>query len=186
MVTVLPWPIDESLEAPAVMAFSATAAVPAEATSAFRDGMNCLQMGDGKKAVTMLARAIEHAPEFSAGHAFLGVAHALTNNIYPALDHLECATKLEPDNFAAHFLLAQLNFKLRIPQKGYAEAEQALRCVRTLEQRKMLTQLLSTERARERNGIVRPWFNKPFNASALLIAGSGLVAAILAIFVHLH
>src|SRR5204863_9998678 len=106
-----------------------------------------------QKAVTMLTRAIEHAPDFSAGHAFLGLAHALTNSVYPALDHLGWATKLEPDNFAAHFLLAQLNFKLRIPQKGYAEAERALRGVRNIEQRKMLTQLLSAERARERNGI---------------------------------
>jgi tetratricopeptide (TPR) repeat protein len=186
MVTLMPWHVDESREAPPAMAFSATATLPAEATSAFRDGMNYLQMGEGHKAVTMLTRAIEHAPDFSAGHAFLGVAHALTNSIYPALDHLECATKLEPDNFAAHFLLAQLNFKLRIPQKGYLEAEQALRCVRTLEQRKMLTQLLAGERARERNGIARPWFNKPFNASALLVAGSGLAAAIMAIFAHIH
>jgi tetratricopeptide (TPR) repeat protein len=186
MITALTWQMDGSPEGAALMASSATPAVPAAASSAFRDGMNYLQMGEGQKAVTMLARAIEHAPDFSAGHAFLGVAHALTNSIYPALDHLECATKLQPDNFAAHFLLAQLNFKLRIPQKGYAEADQALRCVRNIEQRKMLTQLLSAERARERNGISRPWFNKPFNSSALLIAGSGLAAAGVAIFIHLH
>ena len=186
MVTESHWQVDELMEAPPALSFPPGAALAGEATNAFRDGMKHLQMGEGEKAVMMLSRAIEHSPDFAAGHAFLGVAHALTNSIYPALHHLECAAKLAPDNFAAHFLLAQLNFKLRIPQTGYLEAERALGCVRTLEQRRMLTQLLAGERARERNGIARPWFNKPFSASAVLIAGSGLAAAIAAIFTHLH
>jgi len=97
--------------------------------------------------------APEIAPTFGEAHIFLGLANALTNNIYPAIDHLELAAKLQPDSFAAHYTLAQLNFKLRIPQKGYAASEDALRCVSTLEQRKMLTQLLKEERARERNGL---------------------------------
>ena len=60
---------------------------------------------------------------------------------------------LEQDSFAAHFTLAQLNFKLRIPQKGYEAAEHARRCVSTVEQRKMLTELLKEERARNGTGL---------------------------------
>src|SRR5207237_264556 len=82
-------------------------------------------------------------------------AHALTSNIYPAIDHLEEAAKLDPDSFAAHYTLAQLNFKLRTPKPGYEAARRALKCVQTLEQRKMLAQLLKEERERERNGIAR-------------------------------
>jgi hypothetical protein len=116
----------------------------------------------------------------------LGIAHALTSSIYPAIDHLEVAARLEQDNFAAHFTLAQLNFKLRIPKKGYEAAERARQCIGTLEQRKMLTELLKEERARERNGIARPSLNKPFSLPALVVAGCGLLAAVIAIAVHMH
>jgi len=55
-----------------------------------------------------------------------------------------------------------------------------------LEQRKLLNQLLREERARERNGIARPWFNKPFSRPMLFLAGSGMVAATIAALMHMH
>jgi hypothetical protein len=84
--------------------------------------------------------------DFTDAHVFLGVALSLTSDIYPALDHLEAATKLDADSFGAHFTLAKLNFKLRIVQKGNEAATDALRCVPDTEQRKMLTQLMMEER----------------------------------------
>jgi hypothetical protein len=145
-----------------------------------------LQTGDPGAALAALSRSTELAPAFGEAHVFLGLANALTSNIYPAIDHLELATRLQPDSFAAHYTLAQLNFKLRIPQKGYEAAEHALRCIQTLEQRKMLTQLLREERARERNGIARPSFNTPFSKPGLLLAGGGLAVAIVALLVHIR
>jgi tetratricopeptide (TPR) repeat protein len=159
---------------------------PREAIECFQEGLKRLQTGDPGAALAALSRSTELAPAFAEAHVFLGLANALTNNIYPAIDHLELATQLQPDSFAAHYTLAQLNFKLRIPQKGYESAENALRCVRTLEQRKMLTQLLREERARERNGIARPSFKTPFSKPGLFLAGGGLAAAIVALLVHVH
>jgi tetratricopeptide (TPR) repeat protein len=152
----------------------------------FRDGMTHLGMGKPGEAITSFTRALDSVPDFAAGHVGLAIAYAMTNSIYPALDHLEHAAKLEPDSFAAHFTLAQLSFKLRIPQKGYAAAERALQSVSSIEQRKMLTRLLKEERARERNGISRPWFNKPFSVPILFLAGSGLAAALAALMLHVH
>jgi tetratricopeptide (TPR) repeat protein len=160
--------------------------LPVAAARSFEEGLAHLQAGKPEAAVIALSRCLEHAPAFPEAHVCLGLSHALTHSIYPALDHLEIATKLAPDSFAAHFTLAQLNFKLRIPQKGYQAAEHALTCVRTIEQRRMLTQLLREERARERDGISRPWFNKPFSAPLVFLAGSGLAAALLAVITHLH
>ena len=159
---------------------------PREAVEYFHEGVERLQMGEPGAALVALSRSTEIAPSFGEAHVFLGLANALTNNIYPAIDHLELATRLQPGSFAAHYTLAQLNFKLRIPQKGYAAAEGALRCVSTLEQRKMLTQLLKEERARERNGIARPWFNTPFSRSGLFLTGGGLAAAIVALLIHVR
>jgi tetratricopeptide (TPR) repeat protein len=159
---------------------------PSEAAEYFREGLERLQTGDPGAALIALSRSTEIAPAFGEAHVFLGLANALTHNIYPAIDHLELATRLQPGSFAAHYTLAQLNFKLRIPQKGYAASKQALRCVSTLEQRKLLTQLLKEERARERNGIARPWFNTPFSKPGLFLAGGGLAAAIVALLVHVR
>ncbi len=164
----------------------AQSALPPLAARSFEEGLAHLQTGEPESAVVALSRCLEQAPAFPEAHVCLGLSHALTHNIYPALDHLEIATKLDPNSFAAHFTLAQLNFKLRIPQKGYQAAEHALTCVHTIEQRRMLTQLLREERARERDGISRPWFNKPFSAPLVFLAGSGLAAALLAVITHLH
>jgi len=167
-------------ERPSALAF------PPEAIACLQEGVEQLQAGDAEAALATLSRSIELAPDFGEAHVFVGLANALSSRIYPAIDHLELATRLQPDNFATHYTLAQLNFKLRIPQKGYEAAENALRCVRTLEQRKMLTQLLKEERARERNGIARPWFNKPYSKHGLLVAGGGLAAVITALLLHVH
>jgi tetratricopeptide (TPR) repeat protein len=177
---------DESRLFSEALQFWQSGTLPGKAMHSLREGLECLQAGEAAAAVAALSRSLEHSPDFAPGHIFLGIAHALTNNIYPAIDHLELAARLEQDNFAAHFTLAQLNFKLRIPQKGYEAAERARRCIGTLEQRKMLTNLLKEERARERNGIARPCFDKPFRLPALVIAGGGLLAVIIAIAVHMH
>ena len=50
----------------------------------------------------------------------------------------------------------------------------------------MLTQLLREERERERNGIRRPRFNKPFSIPALLLFGSGFAALVIAVITHIH
>jgi tetratricopeptide (TPR) repeat protein len=157
-----------------------------EAVHSFGEGMELLQSGDAKSAIAFFSKVTELAPTFGGAHVFLGLANALSYNIYPALDSLERAAEVDPDSFAAHYTLAQLNFKLRIPEKGYEAAERALACVQTLEQRKMLTQLLKEERARERNGIARPSFTTPFGKPFLFLAGSGLAAAILAVIIHIH
>ncbi len=161
-------------------------AVPPEAMALFHEGLEHFQAGDPGAALSAFSRSVLRAPEFVEAHVFLGLANALTSKIYPALDHLETATQLQPDSFAAHFTLAQLNFKLRIPQKGYESAREALRCATTLEQRGMLTQLLKEERARERNGIARPWFNKSFSKPVLAMAGSGLAVALLTLLLHVR
>lgn len=165
---------------------SSAVQVPPEAMALFREGLGHFQAGDPRAALSSFSQSVLRAPEFGEAHVFLGLAHALTSNIYPAFDHLEMATQLQPDSFAAHFTLAQLNFKLRIPQKGYAAAAEALRCATTLEQRAMLTQLLKEERARERNGIARPSFSQPFRKPFLWMAGGGLAAALVALLVHVR
>jgi len=176
----------ELVEFPVGLQHTLPPAVPIRAKQYFKEGVAHLQVGEAEEAVAALSRSVEHAPAFPEAHVFLGIAHSLTCNIYPAIDHLEEAAKLAPDSFAAHFTLAQLNFKLRIPKNGYEAARQALKCVQTLEQRKMLTQLLKEERERERNGIARPSFTRPFSTPMLFLAGSALAGAIIFVLAHMR
>jgi tetratricopeptide (TPR) repeat protein len=176
----------ELVQFPAALQSGSAGAVSAQARHYFQEGIARLQSGDAAAAVAAFSQSLEHAPEFAEGHVFLGIAHSLTYNIYPAIDHLEEAGRLAPESFAAHYTLAQLNFKLRIPQRGYEEAQHALRCVETLEQRKLLTQLLKEERERERNGIVRPSFNKAFSRPMLFLAGSALAVIIILVIADMR
>jgi len=161
-------------------------ALTAEARSTFQQGMAKLQMAEPAEAVELLSRTVELAPYFPEARICLGLAYALTHNIYPAIDHLEAAGTIDPENFAAHYTLAKLNFKLRIPQKGYEASQKALGCITNLEQRKMLTELLKEERARERNGIARPWFNKSLSKFEKLFLSGGLAAAIVALLLYVR
>jgi tetratricopeptide (TPR) repeat protein len=160
--------------------------VPAAAIEPFRQGLIKLHSGQARDAVGLFSQAVQVAPTFAPAQVCLGVALAVTYDIYPALDHLQLAVQLEPESFTAHYLLAQLYFKLRIPQKGYAHARAALDCPQTLENRKMLVQLLREERARECQGIARPWFYKNFRASAFCIAASGLAAMVMTALMRTH
>jgi tetratricopeptide (TPR) repeat protein len=174
------------LEFPVAPQGAAPPALSRKARECFREGVTHLQSGEAAEAAAALSRCVEHAPAFPEGHVFLGIAQALTSKIYPAIDHLEEAARLEPDSFIAHYTLAQLNFKLRTPKPGYEAAQKALKCVQNLEQRKMLTQLLKEERERGSRGLERPAFTKPFSNRMLLLAGSALVAGIISVMVHMR
>jgi len=176
----------ELLEFPMELHSSESTALSANALQYFQQGMAELQNGNAALAVSALSHTVAMAPAFADGRVFLGIAHSLSCEIYPAIDQLEKATELAPDSFIAQYALSQLYFKLRVVEKGYERAKSALQCVTNIEQRKMLTQLLREEKTRERNGIARPSFNKPFSRSSLWIAGGGLCAAVLAILLHLH
>ena len=152
--------------------------LPATALGSFHAGIESLNSGDAKAAAVCFEQALSGAPEFADAHIGLGIAYAIDSRVYPALDHLENAAKLEPGNFYAHFKLGQLYFKLRVPQKGYEQADRALACASSLEERKLVAQLLREERQQEKNGVMRPRWNKPFPKSSVylgvaLLAGLG-------------
>ena len=179
-----PTPIGREL--PARPQGSPTPKLSGKGLRQFQNGLELLESGRPGEAVTAFSQVVECCPGCVDAHICLGVAHAMTSFIYPAFDHLELAVRLQPENFLAHYLLSQLNFNLRIPQKGYEQAERALRFSTSREDRNMVARLLHRERERERNGIARPWFTKPFSASAVFLAGGGLTVALAAIIIHLR
>jgi tetratricopeptide (TPR) repeat protein len=169
-----------------MMPRGSAAAVPAEALRSYHEGLARLGGGELNPAIACLEQALGSAPDFADGHVALGVAYAVAYRIYPAIDHLERAASLAPYDFSAHFKLGQLYFKLRIPQKGYAEMARALDCSTALGQRRMVAQLIREERQREKNGYARPWWNKPFSRLAVAMGWGLILALLVALLLRMH
>ncbi len=172
--------LTSAVGAPRELVPAEKSALPAEAHSYFSEGLERLNRGEARESARCFERALEKAPQFADAHVGLGIACAMECRIYPALDHLERAVELEPGNFYAHFKLGQLYFKLRIPEKGYAEMSRALECATLLEEKRLIAQLVREERQRERQGVARPWWNKPFSWAAIFLgAGCSVVLLVL-------
>ena len=179
---------DSILEMPAGAALQTTPGsdICIAALADFHAGLALMEAGQPREAVASLMRCIEQAPAFAEAHLCLGVAHAVTCSVYPAIDHLQLATELAPGDFAAHYTLAKYYFTLRIPLKGYECAERALACVVTREHRLALSQLLQKERERERNGMARPLFNRNFGKGIAFATATGIVASLCALLVYVR
>jgi tetratricopeptide (TPR) repeat protein len=165
---------------------AADSRLPEASRDLFRAGIERLNCGDAPEALQCFERVVAIEPAFADGHVGLGIAYAVNYQIYPAIDHLEKAATLEPPNFFAHFKLGQLYFKLRVPQKGYEAMARALDCATSLNERRLVAQLIREEKQREKNGLARPWWSKPFSVAACVAGGALLVALVGALLTYIH
>lgn len=156
---------------------------PPEVAQRFSEGLDCLNHGETSAAAACFGQIVEVAPDFADAHVALGIAYAVSGQVYPALDHLEAAINLEPDNFFAHFKLGQLLFKLYVPKKGYEEMRRALECATSTEERKLVGQLIHEQKQREEKGLARPTWNRPFSRKTLLLVGASAVIPLVYMFI---
>jgi len=75
----------EILEFPLELRSSSTTAVSASALQYFQQGMAELQEGNAALAVAALSQSVALSPAFADGRVFLGIAHSLSCEIYPAI-----------------------------------------------------------------------------------------------------
>ena len=160
-------------------------ALSIEASQAFQEGIDLLNIGEPREAITRLKETVALAPQFSNGHVGLGIAYAMVSQVYPALDHFERAAEVDASNFYAQFKLAQFYFKLRVPKKGYERADLALKRATTIEEKRLVAQILKEERQREASGVQRPTWDKPFSKTWLRIGMALLVIACLILIVRM-
>ena len=185
---------DLAVQNPPVMVVADTEAIeprnatfPIEISRKFSEGLEFINHGEPAAAATCFEQIVQALPDFADAHVGLGIAYAVTGEIYPALDHLEEATSLEPNNFFAHFKLGQLQFKLHVPKKGYEEMQKALDCATTVEERKLVGQLIHEQKQREHKGLARPTWDRSFSRKTFLLVGASVVIPLLYMFfVSLH
>jgi len=156
--------------------------LPMEVSRKFSEGLELMNHGEPAAAAGCFEQIVESCPDFADAHVGLGISYAVIGRIYPALDHLEEATSLEPDNFFAHFKLGQLQFKLHVPMKGYEEMQKALDCATSVEERKLVGQLIHEQKQREEKGLARPTWNRSFSRKSLLLVGASVVLPVLYMF----
>lgn len=161
-------------------------ALSVEAFRFFQEGIEFLGVGEPREAIVKLKEAVALAPQYSNGHVGLGIAYAMDSQIYAALDHFEKAAEADPSNFYAHFKMAQFQFKLRVPRKGYENAQRALRCASNIEEKKLVAQILKEERQREASGVRRPTWDRPFSKAWVGVGLALLVAACLYLALRLR
>lgn len=156
--------------------------LPMEISRRFSEGLELMNHGEPAAASRCFEQIVEMRPDFADAHVGLGIAYAVTGKIYPAMDHLEEAAELQPDNFFAHFKLGQLMFKLHVPARGYEEMQKALDCATSVEERKLVGQLIHEQKEREEKGLARPTWNRPFSGKALLLVAATVAVPILYMF----
>src|SRR6266516_1925330 len=104
---------NELVELPDALQSCPPPTLSVQARQSFQEGITHLQSGEAAQAVSALSRCIEHAPDFTYAHVFLGMSQALTYNIYPAIDPPETPARHDEHPYAAHFLMDKLRLKLR-------------------------------------------------------------------------
>ena len=156
--------------------------LPVEVSKKFSEALELMNHGEAAAAATCFEQIVQAVPDYADAHIGLGVAYAVTGKIYPALDHLEEATNLEPDNFFGHFKLGQLQFKLHVPKKGYEEMQKALDCATSIEERKLVGQLIHEQKQREQKGLARPTWDRTFSSKTLLLVAASVILPILYMF----
>ncbi|HXH49086.1 MAG TPA: tetratricopeptide repeat protein [Terriglobia bacterium] len=156
---------------------------PMEVSRKFSEGLELMNHGEPAAAAKCFEQIVEMAPEYADAHVGLGIAYAVSGNIYPALDRLEEAVNLEPDNFFAHFKLGQLQFKLHVPKRGYEEMQKALDCATSIEERKLVGQLIHEQKQREQKGLARPTWDRPFSRKTLVLVAASVVIPIIYMFI---
>lgn len=157
-------------------------ALPMDLSKRFSEGLELMNHGEPAAAVECFEQIVEIFPEFADAHVGLGITYAVTGKIYPAMDHLEEAARLEPENFFAHFKLGQLMFKLHVPKKGYEEMQKAIRCATSIEERKLVGQLIHEQKQREEKGLARPTWDRTFSRKGLLLVGASVALPLLYMF----
>ncbi len=123
-------------------------------------GQEALQQGRLAEAIDSLKHAIEADSHSVEAYLYLGIALVMDAQVYEAIDVFEAALALSPNDFMVNFKLAELYFRLCVPEKGRRYLKTAMEASSNAEERQLLRTLISQEADREQRRIYRPTFVK--------------------------
>lgn len=124
-------------------------------------GKEALDRGQLSDAIESLRRAIEADCRSTEAYLYLGIALAVDAQVYEAIDAFEAALALSPTDFMVNLKLADLYFRLSVPEKGRKHLRTAREAISNPQERELVRALMSQEAEREKRRIDRPTFGKP-------------------------
>lgn len=121
-------------------------------------GKEALERGHISEAIESLKHAVEGNSHSIEARLSLGIALAMDAQVYEAIDTFEAALALSPKDFMVNLKLAELYFKLSVPEKGHNYLKTAMEASSTVQERQWVRVLMSEEANREKRRIHRPTF----------------------------
>jgi tetratricopeptide (TPR) repeat protein len=117
--------------------------------------------------IASLKEACAKNPNNADLRTCLGIAYAINYEVYPSMDALEEARRIEPDNFFAQFKYSELLFRLRVIDRAEQETVAALNLAGNNWEMSLARKQLSEVRQLRRKGMVRPHWTESLKASAI-------------------
>jgi len=138
---------------------------PAPQRAAFRgtwldQGWEALERGDLSDAIESLRHALEVDPRSISAHLYLGTALAMDAQVYEAIDVFEAGLALSSRDFMLNFKVAELYFRLCVPDKGHVYLRVAQGISSTSQERQLVRTLRFEETDRAKRRIHRPSFTR--------------------------
>jgi len=117
--------------------------------------------------IASLTEACALHPDNADLRTCLGIAHAMNYDVYPSMDALEEARRIEPENFFAQLKYSELLFRLRIIDRAEEETSAALNLARNEWELTLARRQLSEVRRLRRKGLTRPRWTQSLKAPAI-------------------
>jgi len=124
------------------------------------EGRAAFERGRIADAIDCFRRVIDAGSAAPEAYLYLGIALAKDAQVYEAIDIFEAGLALAPDDFMLNLTLADLYFRLSVPDKGRRYLQVARDGCSTPSGRQLVQALLSREADREKRRIDRPTFER--------------------------
>ena len=121
-------------------------------------GKEALERNRLSGAIESLRRAIDADSRSIEAYLYLGIALAMDAQVYEAIDMFEAGLALSPKDFMLNLKLADLYFRLSVPEKGLKYLAAATEASSTPQERQLVRTLMSQESEQEKRRIYRPTF----------------------------
>ena len=123
-------------------------------------GKEALERNRLSEAIEGFRQAIDADSHLIDAYLYLGIALAMDAQVYDAIDMFEAGLALSPKHFMLNLKLADLYFRLSVPEKGHKYLAAATEAISTPQERQLARTLISQETDREKRRIYRPSFGK--------------------------
>jgi tetratricopeptide (TPR) repeat protein len=117
--------------------------------------------------IASLKQACARNPDNADLRTCLGIAYAMNYQVYPSMDALEEARRIEPQNFFAQLKYSELLFRLRVIDRAEQETLAALNLAGNNWEMSLARKQLSEVRQLRHKGMVRPHWTKSLKAPVI-------------------